>query len=350
MNAWRSRQARNGARRQPAIEREATEGRRGEHRGGQGRPRRPPAAQRLCAYGISHLQSLLHSLGRMARSPVSSLMTVAVIGIALALPAGLHVLLQNLQGVSAGWENSARISLFLQQGLAAEAVSALESRVQAMPEVASLTRIDPEQALAEFRNLSGFGEAVDALGENPLPTVLVIQPRLEYRDALMVETLLSRLRALPGVELAQLDMAWVRRLFALMEIAKRGVLVLAALLALAVLLIVGNTIRLAIENRRKEIEVQKLIGATDAFIRRPFLYTGIWHGLGGALVAWLLVNLSLALLDGPVEQLALLYDSRLSLEGMGAGVSLVLFAGGAVLGLTGAWLAVGRHLREIEPG
>ena len=350
MSPWRPRQARNGTARRRASDREGGEGRRVEARGGQTRPRRPSVALRLRAYGISHLQSLLHSLGRMVRTPLASLMTVAVIGIALALPTGLHVLLQNLQGVSAGWESSAQISLFLKRDLDGQAVSALEARVRAMPEVAEVSRITPEQALAEFRSLSGFGEALDALDENPLPTVLVIQPRLEFRDALMVETLLARVRDLSGVELAQLDMAWVRRLFALMEIGKRAVLVLAALLALAVLLIVGNTIRLAIENRREEIEVQKLIGATDAFIRRPFLYTGFWHGLGGALMAWLLVSLSLALLDGPVQRLALLYDSGLSLTGMGAGTSLLLLAGGAALGLLGAWLAVGRHLREIEPG
>jgi cell division transport system permease protein len=136
----------------------------------------------------------------------------------------------------------------------------------------------------------------------------------------------------------------------LMEIGRRGVLVLAAVLALAVLLIVGNTIRLAIQNKHDEIEVQKLIGATDAFIRRPFLYSGIWHGLLGAIIAWILVAISLWLLNGPVQRLSLLYDSNFELGSLGMSASLTLLTSGILLGLLGAWAAVGRHLREIEPG
>ncbi len=319
-------------------------------RGSQLRRRRPAVGVRVGAYGVNHLQTLFHSLGRMVRSPFSSLMTVSVIGIALALPTGLHVILQNLQGMSAGWENSAQISLFLRRDIGAGQVDALAARLQGMPEVAAVSRITPDEALAEFRQLSGFDAALETLGDNPLPMVLVIQPKLAFKDPLLVETLLDRLRGLPGVELAQLDMEWVRRLFALMDIGKRGVLVLGVLLSLAVLLIVGNTIRLAIENRREEIEVQKLIGATDAFIRRPFLYSGFWHGLGGAVMAWLLVNLSLLLLSGPVRKLSLLYDSSLELQGTGLAVTLLLLLSGMSLGLLGAWLAVRRHLRAIEPG
>jgi len=317
--------------------------------GGQLRRRRPAAGVRFGAYWVNHLQALFHSLGRMVRNPVSSLMTVAVIGIALALPTGLHVILQNLQGMSSGWENTAQISLFLRRDIGAGQVDALMTRLQGMPEVAAVSRITPDEALAEFRQLSGFDAALETLGDNPLPMVLVIRPKLEFNDPLLVETLLQRLRELPGVELAQLDMEWVRRLFALMDIGKRGVLVLGVLLSLAVLLIVGNTIRLAIESRREEIEVQKLIGATDAFIRRPFLYSGFWHGLGGAVVAWLLVNLSLMLLSGPVHRLSLLYDSSLELQGTGLAVTVLLLVSGMGLGLLGAWLAVGRHLRAIEP-
>ncbi len=318
-------------------------------RGGQVRRSRPAAGARLGAYGVSHLQALFHSLGRMVRNPFSSLMTVAVIGIALALPTGLHVILQNLQGVSAGWENSAQVSLFLRRDIGGEAVDALVARLREMPEVASVSRITPEAALAEFRQVSGFDAALETLGENPLPMVLVVQPKRAFSEPALLEHLLDRLRVLPGVELAQLDMEWVRRLFALMDIGKRGVLVLGVLLSLAVLLIVGNTIRLAIENRREEIEVQKLIGATDAFIRRPFLYSGLWHGLGGAVMAWLLVNISLMFLSAPVRHLSLLYDSKLALQGTGVAVTLLLFIAGMGLGLLGAWLAVGRHLRDIEP-
>lgn len=300
-------------------------------------------------YLLSHVHSLFHSLGRMARAPWTTLMTVAVIGIALALPAGLYVLLQNLQAAGAGWQHDARISLFLHRTLPLEEAAALAERLRGWPEVAAVTLVTPEAALEEFRRLSGFEAALEALGENPLPAVVVVQPRLEARDAARLQALLERLRQQAGVERAQLDLAWVQRLFALMEIGRRGVLVLGLLLSLAVLLVVGNTIRLAIENRREEIEVQKLVGATDGFIRRPFLYGGMLHGLAGAVLAWLLVQLAVLALAGPVRHLAVLYRSELTLQGLGAGVTLLLLACGALLGLAGAWLAVARHLREIEP-
>lgn len=311
--------------------------------------RRIGLLRRLKAYGEHHLQALLDSLGRLARNPVSSAMTVAVIGIALALPTGLHVVLKNVQAVSAGWENAAQISLFLRKNLRDERVQQLIAELKAMREVAVVRYVSPTEALEEFQQMSGFGDALNALSQNPLPAVLIVQPSLEASAPASVEHLLLRLRAHPDVELAQLDMEWVKRLYAMMEIAKRGVAVLASVLALAVLLIVGNTIRLAIQNRRDEIEVQKLIGATDAFIRRPFLYSGYWHGVLGALIAWLLVNVSLWVLNDPVERLSALYDSRFELAGLGLEATLYLLLFGILLGLIGAWLAVDRHLRTIEP-
>jgi cell division transport system permease protein len=313
------------------------------------RVRRPGVVRRLKAYGEHHLQALLQSLGWLARNPVSSAMTVAVIGIALALPTGLHVVLKNVQSVSAGWENAAQISLFLRKNLADDRIQRLIAELKAMREVAVVTYVSPAQALEEFRQMSGFGDALNALQQNPLPAVLIVQPTLEASAPAMVENLLNRLRGSPDVELAQLDMEWVKRLYAMMEVAKRGVTVLASVLALAVLLIVGNTIRLAIQNRRDEIEVQKLIGATDAFIRRPFLYSGFWYGVLGALIAWLLVNISLWVLAPPVARLSALYDSRFELGGLGLEATFFLLLFGILLGSIGAWLAVDRHLRAIEP-
>jgi len=321
----------------------ASVGKRGASAGGSG-----PLA-RLRAYGLAHLQALVFSLGRISHSPLSSLMTIAVIAIALAMPSGLHVLLKNFQGVSDDWNNAAQISLFVKQNTDTAAVERLQTRLQAMVEIDKVTGISPEQALAEFRRLSDFGDALKALDENPFPTVLLVQPTLDYSAPAVVKSLLVRLRDLPQVEVAQLDMEWVERWYALMEIGKRAVLILAILLALAVLLIVGNTIRLAIQNRRDEIEVQKLIGATDAFIRRPFLYSGFWHGLLGATLAWLLVNISLILLQGPVQRLSLLYDGSYKLQSLTFGASLLLLLLGMLLGYGGARMAVGRHLRDIEP-
>jgi len=311
---------------------------------GRGRPR-----GRINSYFTHHLWVLVSSLGQLWRTPFSTLMTAAVIGIALALPAGLHVLLQNVQQLATGWEGTAQVSLFLKQDLAEKNAKALADKLRGWAEVADVRYISREQALAEFRALSGFGEALDSLGENPLPAVLVIRPRSEYTEPARMELLLGRLRNLDAVELAQLDMDWVRRLNAIIEVGKRGVLVLAGLLALAILLVVGNTIRLTIFNRREEIVVTKLIGATNGFIRRPFLYTGFWYGLMGAVIAWLLVGTLLGLLSGPVSRLSLLYNSGFSLGGLDLVTTATLLGFGILLGLAGSWLAVGRHLQRIEP-
>ncbi len=313
------------------------------------RTRRVGVSRRIGAWGEHHLQALFSTLGRIARTPFSSAMTIAVLGIALALPTGLHVMLQNVQTLSAGWDDAAQISLFMQRDLDDGAVRRIATEIAALPQVAATSHVTPSEALDEFQRLSGFGKVLDALRENPLPALIIVQPGPEHRAPHEVEALLRTLRERPGVDLAQLDMEWVERLHAITEIGKRGVLVLAVLLSLAVLLIIGNTIRLAIQNRREEIVVQKLIGATDAFIRRPFLYSGLLYGLFGAVFAWLLVSLSLWLLDGPVARLSALYNSPFTLDRIGLEASALLVAGGVLLGLAGAWLAVSRHLREIEP-
>lgn len=310
---------------------------------------RPGAGARLRAWWINHLHTLVASLGRLWRTPLASLMTAAVIGIALALPAGMQVILDNAQRLSANWDGSARISVFLKQEVTEKAGRALDAQLRQRPEVAESRYISSREALEEFRTLSGFGDALRALEGNPLPAVLVIRPSLAAGTPERVERLLAELQALAETDFAQLDMQWVRRLHAIMQIVRRGVLVLGALLALAVLLVVGNTIRLDIHNRRQEIEVIKLVGGTDAFIRRPFLYGGMWYGLLGGVIAWLLVAASLWLLKSPVRGLAALYQSGYNIEMMGAGATLGLLATAALLGWLGSWLAVGRHLKAIEP-
>ena len=321
-------------------------------------PRRPATAKRLRRLGawpdprvylLRHAEVLLSSLGRLWRNPVASLMTVAVIGIALALPTGLHLLLENARLLSGGWDGSTQVSLFLRREVPEAESQRLARALGERPEIAESTLIPRAEALEEFRALSGFGGALDALQENPLPDVIVVRPAPGHAAPEEVEALVTELRVTPGVEHARLDMQWVKRLYALMEIVRRGVEVVAVLLGLAVLLVVGNTIRLDIQNRRREIEVAKLIGATDAFIRRPFLYSGAWYGLFGGVAAWLLVSMALWATGGPVQQLALLYQSQFRLVAADAPTVLALLVGGALLGLLGSWLAVGRHLRAIEP-
>jgi cell division transport system permease protein len=303
----------------------------------------------LRVYLLRHLQVFFYSLGVLSRGPFATLMTTAVIGIALALPAGLHVVLQNAQQLSGGWDGAAQISLFLKRAVRDDEANRLARQIQKLSEVASVSYISRREALQEFQRLSGFGDALEALKDNPLPSVLVIHPTLAASTPAATEKLLQRLQGYPPVDIAQLDMQWVKRLYVIMELVRRGVVVLAALLALAVLLVVGNTIRLAIQNRRDEIVVMKLIGGTDAFIRRPFLYTGFWYGLFGGVIAWLLVSLSLTILSDPVERLTGLYQSQFKLSGLDAATTGMLIGTSILLGLAGSWLAVGRHLRDIEP-
>jgi len=182
-----------------------------------------------------------------------------------------------------------------------------------------------------------------------LPAVLVVKPSQGFAKPEVIHDLVQRLQALPEVESTQLDWAWLKRLHALVALADRAMSLVGAVLAVAVLFIVGNTIRLAIENRREEIVITKLVGATDAFIRRPFIYGGIWYGLAGGVIALLIVDGLLWGMSGPVSHLAALYKSNFQLGLIEGSEAVVILTAGAFLGWLGAWLAVGRHLRRIEP-
>ena len=296
-----------------------------------------------------HAQVALESLGRLYRNRVSSLMTAAVIAIALAMPAGLYLLLDNLGRLSGSWDGQASISVFLKNDVPPATAASLATRIHEWPEVSSVQLVTPEQALAEFSEHSGFADVLETLDENPLPALLVVMPADNHTAPDAASALRDRFSDLPETELAQLDLQWVQRLAAILEIARRGILVISSLLALAVLLMIGNTIRLEIQNRREEILVTKLIGATNGFVRRPFLYCGIWYGVLGAVIAWMLVEAGFLLLSEPVANLAGLYQSDFALETLPLQLLLVLVIGGICLGLLGSWLAVGRHLDAVEP-
>jgi cell division transport system permease protein len=300
-------------------------------------------------YLLRHAQVFFYSLGQLTRTPVATFLTVAVIGITLALPAGLYVAIENVQRLASGWEDNGQISLFLKQDVPGAAIEKLADKIRRLPAVSWVDYVSREAALTEFKRLSGFGEALNALERNPLPAVLVVHPAATHAHPDKLQALLKDLRRFNEVDIAQIDLDWVRRLHAMLELARQGVLILAAGLAVAVLLIIGNTIRLAVLNRRDEIEITKLIGGTNAFIRRPFLYTGTLQGLFGALLAWLLVGLGLLLLADPISDLAGLYGSRFEAENLGILATLALIGSGGLLGWLGSRLAVGRHLRAIEP-
>ncbi len=296
-----------------------------------------------------HVQTFVGSLGRLWQHPFSTLLTVLVIGIALALPACLHVLVQNVRAASGGWSNALDISVYMKPAATLEQAKQAAERVRKRRDVEDVKLVEADDALEEFRRNSGFGEALDALKDNPLPHALVVRPAAEFREASQVESLTEELRKIDHVDLVQLDTAWVSRFNAILDVVRRIVLLAAGLFALGILVIVGNTIRLDIENRRDEIEVTKLVGGSDAFVRRPFLYSGVWYGLGGALIAWLIVIVVISVLGQPVQRIAGLYGSTFELNGLGLEGTGVLLLGGVVLGWLGSFIAATRELRGIEP-
>ena len=247
-----------------------------------------------------HAQTLLGSLGRIVQHPVATLMTMAVIAVALALPLFLDVFLQNLRTATSDWNQAFDISVYMDKQAGNTRVQALAKELRGRPDVANVRVITAEEGLTQFKASSGFGHALDALTDNPLPDALVVTPALTASNPEGMEVLKKALGTAAGVQNVQIDTDWVKRLVALLDIMRRIVQLTGCLLGLGVMLVIGNTIRLDILNRRAEIEVMKLVGATDGFARRPFLYSGVWYGLGGGFLALMLVAFAVALLAQPV--------------------------------------------------
>jgi len=296
-----------------------------------------------------HVQTLVGSLGRLWQQPFATMLTIVVIGIALALPACLHVLVQNVRVASGGWNSALDISVYMKPNASLDQAKRAAERIRQRRDVDEVTLIEADVALAEFRRNSGFGAALDALKNNPLPHALVVRPDAEYREASRVQALSNELKKIDGVDIVQLDTEWVSRFNAILDVIRRGVFLAAVLFALGILVIIGNTIRLDIENRRGEIEVTKLVGGSDAFVRRPFLYNGVWYGLAGGLIAGLIVATVVAVLSAPVQRIAGLYGSQFELQGVGIAGWIALPLGGALLGWLGSFIVATRELREIEP-
>ncbi len=288
-------------------------------------------------------------LNDLFENPFSNFMTVLVIAIALALPAGLQILLDNGKTLSQSWDGASRISLYLSLSSDKTQTQQLAERIRQNSAIERVDVIHPEQALKDFSARSGFADALAELDSNPLPPTLVIQPKASHTSPQASAKLLAEFSALTRVDKAQLDLDWVRKLHAIIELAEKAASALGLALGLAVLLIVGNTIRLSVQNRREEIEVVKLVGATDAFIRRPFLYTGFWYGLFAGILCWLILEISLIWLQEPVTKLAGLYQSEFAVSGLNFLQSIQLIGLSCGLGLLGSWLSVGRHIRNIEP-
>ncbi len=309
---------------------------------------RPATANVITAYIMHHLQSLVFSLGKIYLAPITTIMTVAVIGITLSLPAGFFVFLKNIDAISAEFRSTSQISLFMALSLSEEDARAIEAEIRTIELVSSTIFVSRDVALEDFRQSSGFGKSIDTLSSNPLPHTIIVEP-IGGIDTFDAKNLLNQLQAIDGVEIAKLDTEWLERLFTLLEIAERSILVLTLLFACAVLLIIGNTIRLDIQNRYQEIIVTKLIGATDSFIRRPFLYGGVWYGLFGGLLAWLIVEIGFLSIASPLQKLTLLYQSEFGFQTFSFVDFIILVTSSTLLGLAGSWIAVAKHLNKIEP-
>ncbi len=296
-----------------------------------------------------HRSSCSSSFFRLLSTPLQTLMTSMVVAIAIALPATLLTFLENFQEVGQRWDSKPKLSAFLHIKSSPEAIYGLQQSLLKDIAIEEIDYLSPEQALLQFQARSGFSDVLSILDENPLPPTLVITPTEQHSGAESVLQLQQRLVQQALVDEVDVDLDWVRRLRAYMALGEQIVVGLAILLGLGVLLAIGNTIRLAIEGRREEIIIIKLVGGTNRFVRRPFLYTGALYGLFGGVMACILITVGFIFLSGSVERLSLSYSSDFRLAGLGFLDALGLLLVSVLLGLMGAWLAVGRHLHDIEP-
>jgi cell division transport system permease protein len=295
----------------------------------------------------NHMDVCKSTLNKLFKTPMATMMTVAVLAIALTLPGFLITVLSNVQQLTQGWQGETRLSLYLETTLSDAEADRFSRTLLLRDDIAAVDFISRSQGMLEFKKYSGFGDALDALKDNPLPAMVVLLPR--PRAVADLGLMRASFESMPEVDEAVLDLEWLQRLDAMLAVARRGVFVLGLLLGLAVLLVIGNTIKMAIESRRDEIVVSKLVGATDAWVRRPFLYTGFWYGLLGAVCAWLIIQIAWLMLKTPAQELAQLYRSQFQLTGLGVAGSFILLFVSVLLGWLGAWIAVRRHLRAIEP-
>ncbi len=317
-----------------------------------GDKRNKPAAQRLGEDGLwkrlrawreQHVYSLVSSLGRFFRRPFATGLTVGVMAIAIALPLGLGLAVQNIGRFSGAVQQSREVSAFLKLDVTPDQAERLAADLRARPDVAEVTLKTPEQGLAEFRAMSQLAGALDTLDHNPLPAVLRVLPRDEG------DAIAAFLQQRGDVEQVQHDAVWRQRLGAWLDFGRRLAWIVAALLGLGMLLVVGNTVRLDIGARREEIGILQQLGATDGFVRRPFIYLGAWYGLASGALALALLALAGLLLQPRLDALVASYGSQFNLDGPGWPGALCVLAVATGIGWLGAWLATGHHLRQTRP-
>jgi len=294
-----------------------------------------------------HVRTLAQTLRRLGGSPLPTLLNVLAIGIAMALPLGLYVVLQNLQGMARDWRGEPELFLFLDVEAGSADLGEIESRLRSRKDLVGYRLVPKAAALAELKASTGLGELIESLGSNPLPDGFVVKPGSARPGDL--EKLRAEMLEWPKVEHVQLDTDWARRLYAAVRLGRLAVLILASLLSVAMVAVSFNTIRLQLLTRRDEIEVSSLIGATPSFMRRPFLYYGTLLGFLGGLAAWLIVALSLHLLRGGLVEVQTLFGWELGLHDLGLADGAAALAFAALLGWLGAWLATSVHLTQAAP-
>ena len=305
-------------------------------------------SNQLTAYGRGHAQSLFSSLGRLTSTPFSTITAVLVIAVALSLPTVFYVLVDNLRLVSSRFVDTNQITLFLKPEITDLKAATVAGHLLKIPDIVSVKLITKSQALEEFKQYSGFSGAIEILEDNPLPAIIQVNPQSALR-ADQLEKLSRKIATIPEADFAQFDLQWVRRLQTILEISERGVEMIGLLLGAGVVFIVSNTIRLELRTRQDEIIVSKLLGATDAFIRRPFLYSGFWYGLAGGFIAAMIVTSILFYFEGPIQQLSSLYDSDYQLIYLGPSRVFLLLTAASLLGIAGAWAVLLHQLHKMNP-
>jgi len=293
--------------------------------------------------------ALIASLVRLLRTPFTSAMAVTVMVIAISLAGSFYVLVSNAQQLVAALQTGKQISLFLEDKISNQQASRLAQEIRLNEAVDKVTLISKQQALAEFKQYSGFGAALDALESNPLPVVLQVYPKESLTEAAQLTILLTQMKSQQGVDFAQIDMEWVMRLDSIMQVVSRIVVLLSVLLALAVVFITGNTIRAELQARHDEVVITKLVGGTNTFIFLPFLYTGFWYGFISGALAWCVISLMFIMINAPIERLSLLYQSQFQMHFMSAGESALLLLASAALGVIGACSVASYQLGLLKP-
>lgn len=306
-------------------------------------------SSRITALFIRHMQQAVGSLGDLWRTPFTSVMTVLVLGISLALPATLHLFVKNAHNISKQWDSASEITLFLKLSVNDKKAKNLVQRIQLYPEVTKVKYISAEDALREFKILSGFGQALEYLDKNPLPATILVTPLKRFSQSEAAKDLLVKLEKEREVEQGKLDLEWLSKLEAMAQLIEDTVMGVALMLCLSVVLIIGNTIRLAILSQKEAIAVMKLVGATDSFIQRPFLYSGVWYGICGGILACMVVAILAQYLSIALTQLVALYNSNFVLQGLSFNECFILILLAVLLGLVGSYISVSHHIRTIEP-